>query len=144
MNKTIRVVGCILRCENKILMLRRSDSEIDPLLWGIPAGKVEAKEDDLPAILREVYEETGITLKADSIHYLGELIIEYNSNITIIFPLFYTTFTNEPEVILDPTEHVEYVWLTVNQALALPNLMRDVDKILIDFCIDKLGMSKEY
>lgn len=123
-------------------MLHRSEGETDPSLWGIPAGKVEPGEDDVTAALREVYEETGITLATDGVHHLGELVIEYDG-ITVVFPMFSALFDDEPTVTLDPAEHIEYAWMTVGRALATPNLMKDVDKILLEFCVNKLGMPQE-
>lgn len=141
MKKTIRVVGCIVAQDDTILMLYRSPSETDPSLWGIPAGKVDDGEDDLSAVTRELFEETGLMLDDDDLQFLGELSIEYEA-ITVIFPIYSVLLTKKPDIILDNEEHTDYRWLTVKQVLILPDLMKDVDKIIDEFCINKLGMAK--
>lgn len=142
MKNTIRVAGCIIRHENTILMLYRSQNETDPSLWGIPAGKVDGDEDDLSAVVREVFEETGLELNSKNIQLLGDLPIEYEDFI-VVFPVFDIQLSEKPSIILNPAEHTEYRWLTVKQILELPDLMKDVDKIVYKFCIDKLGLPKD-
>lgn len=140
MKKTIRVVGCILRHEDEILLLLRSSKETDPSLWGIPAGKAEDGETDLQTAIREVFEETGIKLEDTALEYLGILPIEYDTFI-VNFPIFTTAFNSTPEVILTPLEHIQYQWITPKKALELPDLMKDVDVIIKKFCFEKLGMT---
>lgn len=139
MKKVIRVTGCIITYKGKVLMLYRSEKETDPSLWGIPAGKVDEGESDIQAVSREVNEETGIILRLDELKYLGQLDIEYES-ITVQFPIFHKEFTKLPKITLDPEEHVDYAWMIPKSILELPNLMLDVDKIITDFCINKLKL----
>lgn len=141
MKKQIRVVGCIAKYGDTILMLYRSPKETDPSLWGIPAGKVEEGEDDSTTVIREMFEETGIRLRSNDLQFLGELPIDYDT-FTVTFPIYHASFAEEPAVVLDKNEHVDHKWLTTKQVLALPNLMKDVDKIIQEFCIKKLGMIK--
>jgi 8-oxo-dGTP diphosphatase len=140
MKKTIKVVGCIVRLEDKILLLYRSAKETEPSLWGIPAGKTEEGESELQTVARELYEETGLKLQEKDLEYLGHLPIEYDTFI-VDFPIFTVSFDHEPSVILTPREHIDYKWLTPRQVLSLPDLMKDVDVIIQKFCIDKLNMN---
>jgi ADP-ribose pyrophosphatase YjhB (NUDIX family) len=53
-------VGCVLRdAEGRVLLMRRSDNG----LWGLPGGGVEPGESVAEAVAREVYEETGLTIR---------------------------------------------------------------------------------
>jgi 8-oxo-dGTP diphosphatase len=135
MKKTIRVTGCILSYGNEMLMLHRSKKETDPSLWGIPAGKVELNEPDEDAVLREVFEETGIRIE-DGLDYLGQMDIEYES-MTVQFPIFHKLLNTQPVIVLDPEEHINYRWMKPSDVLELPDLMLDVDKIVTEFCIKK-------
>lgn len=137
MKKTIRVVGCVMQHEDKILLLLRSAKETDPSLWGIPAGKVEKDESDVEAVVREVYEETGIQLKETDLENIGHLPIEYDTFI-VDFPMFHVNFDQRPDVVLAPREHIDLQWISPQQALELPDLMKDVDVIINKFCIEKL------
>lgn len=53
------VAAIIQNGEGKILLQRRSDNG----LWGLPGGSVEIGESVREAILREVREETGLTVE---------------------------------------------------------------------------------
>lgn len=141
MKKRLRVVGCIIRSEEKILLLYRSATETDPSLWGVPAGKVEEGETDTQAAIREINEETSIKLDEQSLEYLGFLPIEYDTLI-VDFPMFVVNFEKEPVVKLSPREHIDFQWLEPSKVLELPDLMKDVDTIIQEFCIKKLGMTQ--
>ena len=134
--KILRVVGCLIEHDTKILMLYRSETETDPSLWGIPAGKVEGNELDVDAVLREIYEETSIVIRASDVKNLGELKIEY-PNMVVLFPVFGVQLLDKPTVVIDSNEHIEYRWLTPEEILKLPDLMKDVDVIIERFCINK-------
>lgn len=140
MKKTLRVVGCIIRNNDKILLLYRSASETDPSLWGIPAGKVDKGETDSQTAVRELFEETGIKLSENSLDYLGHLPIEYNTLI-VDFLIFTASFDNTPAVELSSREHIDYQWIKPIEVLELTNLMKDVDIIIKSFCIDKLRIT---
>jgi len=120
MKKTIRVVGCVMQHEDKILLLLRSAKETDPSLWGIPAGKVEKDESDVDAVVREVYEETNIQLKETDLENIGHLPIEYDTFI-VDFPMFHVNFDQRPDVILAPREHIDLQSISPQQALELPD-----------------------
>ena len=137
MKKTIRVAGCVMQHGNEILLLLRSAKETDPSLWGIPAGKVEQGETDSQAVIREVFEETGIKLKESEIESIGHLPIEYDTFI-VDFPMFHVSFKERPDVILTPREHIDSQWITPEKALDIENLMKDVDVIINKFCVEKL------
>ncbi|MFI5342550.1 MAG: NUDIX domain-containing protein [Candidatus Methylomirabilales bacterium] len=53
------VAAVITDAEGKILLQRRSDNG----LWGLPGGSVEIGESVCQAVLREVREETGLTVE---------------------------------------------------------------------------------
>ncbi|MDR9795161.1 TIGR01459 family HAD-type hydrolase [Aeribacillus pallidus] len=53
------VAGIIFNEQQQVLLLKRSDNG----LWGIPSGHVEPGEKVEEAIIREIYEETGLEVK---------------------------------------------------------------------------------
>lgn len=64
------VIG-IIEKNGKLLMIKRKKTEGN-LIWAFPGGKVEENETKEEACIREVYEETGITVTIKKI--LGERI----------------------------------------------------------------------
>jgi len=53
----IEVVGCLLECKGKILLLHRHDYKSQGGKWGIPAGKINKEDLDVKsALLRELKE----------------------------------------------------------------------------------------
>lgn len=56
----------ILNDKDQILMIHRSDNS----LWGLPAGSTEIKESPADTAIREVFEETGITLDPNRLNLL--------------------------------------------------------------------------
>jgi ADP-ribose pyrophosphatase YjhB (NUDIX family) len=55
------VAAIIMNGDGHVLLQRRSDNG----LWGLPGGSVEIGESVSTAILREVREETGLTVEID-------------------------------------------------------------------------------
>ena len=132
--KVIRVVGCIVRHSDRMLLLHRSKTETDPSLWGIPAGKAEKGEADTQTAVREIFEETGLEIAEEALRYLGEIPIEYDA-LLVEFPVYEIQFTAEPEIKLDPAEHVAFEWMTPQEVLKVPRLMKDVDIIIEKFAV---------
>jgi len=57
-------VGLVVR-DNKILMVKRNEPEVEGahLKWEFPGGKVDFGETPEQAIVREILEETGVSVK---------------------------------------------------------------------------------
>lgn len=58
----IRCVGAIItRADGRLLLIKRGN-EPGRGLWSLPGGRVEPGESDVAAVVREVQEETGLTV----------------------------------------------------------------------------------
>ena len=66
----------IRNASGQFLMTRRSPNKGYPLLWETTGGSALAGDDSLTAALREVKEETGLTLKAEN----GRVIHQYTGS----------------------------------------------------------------
>lgn len=64
-NTVVRAgVGIVLRDDSgRVLLEKRSDCG----LWGLPGGRIEAGESIVEAAIREMKEETGLTVKITSL-----------------------------------------------------------------------------
>lgn len=103
------VLGVILNQNNEFLVLNRKD---DPNHWQFPQGGVEKDESEEEAILKEVYEETGlkkvkIIKKLDELHkyyFMPEMIKPKSERM----PHYYKTAgQNQRIFILKQTENEE-------------------------------------
>jgi 8-oxo-dGTP diphosphatase len=60
---TIRVVAAVIEQNGRYLVTQRRPTAVLPLMWEFPGGKVEAGEDDLEALAREVRHRVGVEIK---------------------------------------------------------------------------------
>ncbi|AKB73820.1 GDP-mannose mannosyl hydrolase [Methanosarcina lacustris Z-7289] len=112
-------VYAILRNEKgEFLLLRRSEnSHTNPGKWDLPGGKVNPDETLKEAVVREVWEETGISIFPGEI--AGEVNFELPEKrvIAIVFNGGYVI----TEVKLS-YEHIEYVWTSLESILGMKTL----------------------
>ncbi len=62
-DRVIPCVGAIVRDERGRLLLIRRGHEPGAGLWSIPGGRIEPGETDAEALVRELREETGLTVR---------------------------------------------------------------------------------
>lgn len=77
MKKVRNAVRCFLIQDDKVVCIKYKTGEIGYL--DIPGGKIEAGETPEEASIREVYEETGVTV--NRLVSVGDAIIEYPDKI---------------------------------------------------------------
>jgi|TARA_B100000378_G_scaffold193689_1_gene157658 ADP-ribose pyrophosphatase YjhB (NUDIX family) len=77
--------GVVIR-DNKALLIQRG---INPNrgAWQIPGGYVEADEEILPAVEREVLEEAGVVAKVKDVVGMRHATAAPNSNVYVVFRL---------------------------------------------------------
>ncbi|HOA67799.1 MAG TPA: NUDIX domain-containing protein [Methanosarcina thermophila] len=118
-------VYAILRNEKgEFLLLRRSEnSHSNPGKWDLPGGKLVRGEPLEEAVVREVWEETGISIVPGGIAGYATFELPDKRVIAIVYKGGY--------VIADVKlshEHVEYIWSPLNRILkmdALPDHFRE-------------------
>lgn len=59
----VRVVCAIISRGSQFLITQRPASKAEPLLWEFPGGKLEAGETEAEAVVREIDEELGISVR---------------------------------------------------------------------------------
>lgn len=112
-------IYAILRNENgEFLLLRRSEnSHSNPGKWDLPGGKLVRGEPLEEAVVREVWEETGISIVPGDIAGYATFELPEKKVIAIIY--------NGGYVIADVKlshEHVEYTWSSLNNILGMDTL----------------------
>lgn len=97
--------------EGKIMLLKRnSQDSFHPSTYCCPGGGMTEYESSDVALLREVYEETGIDV--DCITLLKEQIFKLK-DVTIHY--FICTLNGDPMIRLDEEEHTQYEWCNCDE-----------------------------
>jgi 8-oxo-dGTP diphosphatase len=117
----------ILNKENKILIVTRKPKDFMGGADELPGGNLTQGENLYQGLVREVKEETGMTVKAvvgyiDHFDYLsksGKRCRQFN---------FIVTSTDDDNVVL--TEHTAYKWQTAAEALANPKITNKVKQTI--------------
>ncbi|WP_369139954.1 NUDIX domain-containing protein [Modestobacter versicolor] len=87
-------VGAVVHdAAGRLLLVRRGHAP-SAGLWSVPGGRLEAGESEAEAVVREVAEETGLTVRAD--HVVGRVRVDGDG---VVF-----TVTDWACTLLDPAE----------------------------------------
>lgn len=124
-NPKMRVSACMILFGEEFLNLKTGAHKKLAGLWGVPAGKLEEGESPNEAILREVKEETKITLDPKDLKKFKLVYVRY-PEIDFEYHMFYVRMKEKPKVILDGKENSNYMWTTKESSLKLP-LIPDED-----------------
>lgn len=109
------VHGIIKNDQDEFLILRRSkENDVLPLKWDIPGGKVEDGESLTDALKREISEESGVRINSSNVFYLIENV-ESSINKHFIKLVFIVDSDKSDKITLNPEEHDEYKWITLNE-----------------------------
>lgn len=125
--KAPTIACCYLHYKDKILLVHRQDGKHEGNHWGIPGGKLGKGETLFDGVVREVFEETGLCLDREKLHFIGKLYIRVPN-----FDFEYHMVDYGPEI-EDPAsvkinfnEHKGFTWMTPQDALKM-DLITDED-----------------
>ncbi|MEU6401271.1 NUDIX domain-containing protein [Streptomyces sp. NPDC046985] len=113
---TLLVAGVIVhdRAANRVVILQRSEhAKFAQGMWDLPVGKNEPGEPITETAVRELYEETGLTVKPESLkvaHIIhGAWGVEApNGFLTVVFAAH--EWVGEPEN-REPRKHAQVRWV---------------------------------
>src|SRR5438874_110683 len=118
-NPRCHVVACFCEYNNKFLFLLRQPHTSCGNTWGIPGGKLDAGDTTISAVIRELMEETALTLTSDEIEELQTVYIRYSTG-DFTYTMFRKVFHQHPgTIIINSAEHQEARWITLQEALDL-------------------------
>lgn len=107
---TIRVVAAIIfNTENQFLLARKKEGKPLAGYWEFPGGKVDAGEDDISALKREIREELNIELKDIQLSF--EYTYRYPDK-EIDFVIFRAQMDNGN---IQLTDHDSTAWINMSE-----------------------------
>ena len=96
--------------------IKRGLPNVYPCYWDIPGGSVEENELPREAALREAMEEVNQKIRIDKIVHEDSQFDA--SKDTVFTRLVYAgRFLEERDMILDPEEHTDFIWLSSLEGL---------------------------
>ena len=116
---TVEVASCYCSYENKILLLKRHPRKPQGDTWGVPAGKLEKRETPRMAVVREIHEEVGLEIDDEHLKEIGKLYVRL-PHVDYIYHMFSRHFLTQPSIKLELEEHMESLWVTMEEALRMP------------------------
>ena len=108
MKKLDRYSGVLVKCNNKVLLCKRSaHHKTLKGVWSIPAGSIEEGEKPKEAAIREFYEETNIVIdEPDELKMIG-VINRYARDNKYIKGAMYVYMIESDEEILPDLENAK-------------------------------------
>lgn len=113
-------VKLILKNEQNQILLLKVQKDNDSF-WELPGGKVQIAETEEIAIVRELFEETGIT-SIQNLKHITTFKSDYRSekkDIGYIFS-FFSANTTQKNISLG-IDHIEYLWTEQEHANSILN-----------------------
>jgi len=111
----IQVAVCFIIYQHKLLLMQRPEKKMLAGLWEFPGGKIESGELKENAVIREIKEETNLSLK--NVEYVGEIKHQYSH-----FKVVVSLFSNTVDDISSLKIKENYIWTTMKglDKFALP------------------------
>lgn len=128
------VVSCFVEYNGEILLLHRQDHKPEGNTWSVPAGKVDAGEEILKTMVREIQEETGFLLPSSQLSYFGKVFVKY-PDYDFVYHIYHIKLDQRQKVAINHKEHKDLRWISPENALNMP-LIQDLDvciKLFYDF-----------
>lgn len=119
------VVVALIECNEKILIMRRYDTENDQWhqKWEFPGGKIEVNETPRVALHREIEEETGLSVYEEKLLGVHTHHWQTSKGIQQTFILLYHCKSENDQVRLNPEENDEFKWEKSEEILQRTDLL---------------------
>lgn len=132
--KLLLVVACaLIDADNRVLVAQRPEGKALAGMWEFPGGKLEQGERPEPALIRELAEELGITVKEDCLAPLTFASYAY-PDFHLLMPLY---ICRRWEGTVASREGQALKWVRPGKLRELE--MPPADEPLIPHLIDLLG-----
>jgi len=127
----LAIVCCLIFDNQKrLLLLRRHAEDLGGGLWATPGGRQEKGEEPSQTAIREVREETGLTL--NDVKYLGSHEMRMPHGVARM-KTFVATVNGNEKIVIDQEEHDGHQWFDVDDLLTSENIIWGLPTTLLDF-----------
>ena len=106
MSTIVTAVKGIVRHDNRILIVQRAAADSGGGTWECPGGKIDFGEQPEDSLIREIREETGLTVTVDKIAYASSILTHPDRQV-ILLVYFCTAVTSS---VMLSEEHDAYLW----------------------------------
>jgi mutator protein MutT len=127
------IASCIvLDHQGRLLLLQRHSANPGGGLWAVPGGRIDDGETALEAARRELQEETSI--EALELELLGQHQAQLPHS-QVDMTSFKLQLPYAPDIRINPLEHDDYQWVSLEQVVSLPSLLWGTPTVLYDFAL---------
>ena len=126
----MRIVGCFLEYNGKFVILLRHGHKPDGGTWGLAGGKVEPRETDQNAMLRELHEETDYKAAEHELEHLGDYEFVSSNYKPYVFVTYRVKLKDPHQVQLETSAHSEYKWVTAEECYDRTDLIPGFHELL--------------
>lgn len=125
---SVATLECFVQKDGKYLMLHRSAiKRIMPDVWMAPGGHREFNEGLFECARREVFEETGLSIKNLRVKVIGNAYLK-DLDQEFHFHLLVADYAGGE--LIPKIDDGEFVWLTPEEILKLPTLLAELKHVI--------------
>ena len=110
----------LIKKDNKFLITKRPfDDDYMPDVWDLPGGTIKFQENIKDALIREIKEETTLEINIGPVIFIHEFSSGSDRH---QFQIVYQCDYQSGEVNLNPEDHEDFKWVTLDEMKALPKI----------------------
>ncbi len=118
----------ILEKNSQLLLLLRQNTKFFSGYYGLMGGKIEENESPTAALIREAYEEIGLTITAENLHFVHCLSFKNETNDKVLALVFKITNWHGEPINKEPDKCAELTWFSFDN---LPENMIPRHRLII-------------
>jgi 8-oxo-dGTP diphosphatase len=124
------VVNCVIRKGDRLLMLKKPRRG----WWVAPGGKVEEGESLAEAVVREVFEETGVTIESPQLRGVFTILLREGGELVGHWMLYTFYAQTDQDFAAAEVEEGELGWVPIDEIASRP--MAEGDRYFLQSIVE--------